>query len=227
MTLDETYERILLGIDREKRDHAIRLLKCLAFARRPLRVEELAEILAIQFDTTIPRLDTSLRPGDAYDAVLSSCSTLVTTIKFGDYDHDDDHNYDDDYGDNSLRYNSELYRVVQFSHYSVKEFLTSERLAISDKRDHSQYYISPEPAHTILAQSCISTLLQPDTHIKEITDNFPLAEYAAQNWFHHAQSDGVASQIQIGMEHLFDPDRNHFVMWISIHDMDDPWSLNR
>jgi len=59
MTLDETYERILLGIDREKRDHAIRLLRCIAFSRRPLRAKEHAEILAVQFDTTIPRLDTS------------------------------------------------------------------------------------------------------------------------------------------------------------------------
>ena len=212
MTLDETYERILLGIDREKRDHAIRLLKCLAFSRRPLRVKELAEILAVQFDTTIPRLDTSLRPGDADEAVLSACSTLVTTIKFGDYDHGGDFDYYD-------YFNYHNSRLVQFSHYSVKEFLTSERLANSDKRDLSQYYISPEPAHTILAQSCISTLLQLD-HTGKITDKFPLSRYAARNWFHHAQYDGVASRIQDGMERLFDPDRKHFAIWISIHDID-------
>ena len=62
MTLDETYERILLGIDREKREHAIRLLQCLAFSRRPLRAKELAEVLAVRFDTAIPKLNTSLRP---------------------------------------------------------------------------------------------------------------------------------------------------------------------
>ena len=207
MTLDETYERILLGIDREKREHAIRLLKCLAFSRRPLRVKELAEILAVQFDTTIPRLDTSLRPRDPDEAVLSACSTLVViTIGYNDYDYDHDH----------------YPRLVQFSHYSVKEFLTSERLANSDKRDLSQYYISPEPAHTILAQSCISTLLQPGIHLEDITGGFPLARYAAKNWYHHAQCDGVASQIQDGMERLFDPDKKHFSMWISIHDMDNP-----
>ena len=208
MTLDETYERILLGIDREKREHAIRLLKCLAFSRRPLRVKELAEVLAVRFGTTIPMLDPSLRPRDADEAVLSACSTLVTTIGLDDCDHNDD---DDDYPQNS--------RVVQFSHYSVKEYLTSSRLAESDKRDLSQYYISPEPAHTTLAQSCISTLLQSD-HIGDITDNFPLAKYAAQNWFHHAQCDGVASQILDGMEHLFDTNKKHFATWISIHDID-------
>ncbi len=62
MTLDETYERILLGIDREKREHAIRLFQCLAFSRRPLRANELAEVFAIEFGTITPMLNTSLKP---------------------------------------------------------------------------------------------------------------------------------------------------------------------
>ena len=209
MTLDETYERILLGIDKEKREHAIRLLQCLAFSRRPLHAKELAEVLAIEFDTAIPKLNTSLRPGDAHEAVLSACSTLVTIIELND-----------DYVYNRGDYDNYNPKVVQFSHYSVKEFLTSERLARSDKTDLSFYYISPGPAHTILAQSSISTLLQPNNHIGRIADNFPLAKYAAVNWFHHARCDGVASQIQEGMERLFDPDRKHFTKWISIHDID-------
>ena len=204
MTLDETYERILLGIDREKREHTIRLLQCLAFSRRPLRAKELAEVLAIQFDTAIPKLNTSLRPGNAHEAVLSACSTLVTIIEHNDYSYSNDFNY---YGNSNSR-------VVQFSHYSVKEFLTSERLAKSHKGDLSHYYISPEQAHTILAQTCISTLLQPDIHIERITDSFPLAKYAARNWFHHARCDGVASQILDGMVHLFDPDKKNFAIWI-------------
>ena len=206
-TLDETYERILLEIDEEKQEYAIRLFQCLAFTRRPLRVKELAEVIAVELDVgNIPRLNVNLRPGDADEAVLSACSTMVTIIP----------------PDNPTFYDSGI-RVVQFSHYSVKEFLTSERLAKSNKENLSQFYISPEPAHTILAQSCISTLLQPDRHIGGIADSFPLAKYAAQNWFHHAQCDGVASQIQDGIERLFDRDRKHFTIWISIHDIDDPW----
>ena len=215
MTLDETYERILLGIDREKREHAIRLFQCLAFSRRPLLAKELAEVLAIQFDAAIPGLNTSLRPEDADEAVLSACSTLVTIIEPDDDDNDDDEH------DNS--------RVVQFSHYSVKEYLTSERLAKSYKGDLSEYHISPKLSHTVLAQTCISTLLQPDLHINDITDSFPLAVYAARNWFHHARCDGVAPQIQDGMERLFDPNRKHFETWVSIHDIDGHghWSQTR
>jgi hypothetical protein len=49
-TLDDTYERALEGIPKEKRQHAHRLFQCLVVAIRPLRVEELAEIFAIEFD---------------------------------------------------------------------------------------------------------------------------------------------------------------------------------
>jgi hypothetical protein len=52
-TLDETYSYTLLGIDEEKREYAQRLFRCLMVSIRPLRVEKLAEILAIQFDEDV------------------------------------------------------------------------------------------------------------------------------------------------------------------------------
>ena len=237
-TLDETYERILLEIDEEKRVYTIRLFQCLAFSRRPLRVRELAEILAIQFDTAVPRLNPSFRPGDSYEAILSACSTLVTTGKLEPEELMELYIPYDDFDDCDAYIKSLL--PVQFSHYSVKEFLTSERLAKSDKGDISQFYISPEPAHTILAQSCISALLEPDTtHIgigdnqgyitnnEVINENYPLAKYAAANWFRHAWCDGVASRIRDGMERLFDPKRKHFAIWIWIGDIDSAWNEER
>jgi ankyrin repeat protein len=211
-TLDETYERILLEIDKEKHGHAIRLFQCLAFSCRPLRAKELAEILAIQFDARgFPSLNAGWRLGDAEEAVLSACSSLVTITELGNHD---DENEDD--GDCDPR-------VVQFSHYSVKEFLTSERLAGSDRRELSKFYVSSEPAHTILAQSCISTLLQLDLQSQDTAPCLPLSKYAARNWFHHAQSDGVASRVLDGMDRLFDPDGTHLAAWVSIHDIDDPF----
>ena len=49
-TLDETYGRSLLGIDEEKREYAQRLFQCLMVSIRPLRIEELAEVLAVRFN---------------------------------------------------------------------------------------------------------------------------------------------------------------------------------
>ena len=45
-SLDETYERILRDINKAIRAYAHRLLQCLTVAVRPLRVAELAEVLA-------------------------------------------------------------------------------------------------------------------------------------------------------------------------------------
>ena len=46
-TLDATYERTLLGIEKAKREYAYRLLQCLAVSIRPLCVVELAGVLAV------------------------------------------------------------------------------------------------------------------------------------------------------------------------------------
>jgi hypothetical protein len=56
--------------------------------------------------------------------------------------------------------------VVQFSHFSVKEFLMSDRLATS-RRDISQYHISLVDAHTVLAQASLAVLLRdPDVNVQ-------------------------------------------------------------
>jgi hypothetical protein len=80
-TLDDTYEQALEGIPKEKR-HAHRLFQCLVAAVRPLRVEELAEIFAIEFDAEAGlNLSESWRPENAEEAVLSACSTLIAIIE--------------------------------------------------------------------------------------------------------------------------------------------------
>ena len=206
MTLDETYERILLEMDSKEREYVIRLLQCLAVSCRPLRTNELAEVLATQFDAgQIPRLNMDWRPEEPDETVLLTCSNLVTTIDLGDHHDDNDHG---------------KARFVHFSHYSVKEFLTSERLAGSKEKNLSQFYISPESAHTTLAQSCIGTLLQLDNNTEDIVRSFPLAKYAAQFLFQHVQCGDVESRIENGLQRLFDPDRTHFAVWVSIHDME-------
>ena len=207
-TLDETYERVLRDIHEDNREHARRLLHCLAVAVRPLRVEELAEILTFDFDAAeegIPEYHADWRWKDEGDAVLSTCSSLITIAEY--YGKDDDDRY----------YRT---RVVQFSHFSVKEFLMSNRLA-TPTRDVSRYHILPGPAHTILAQACLGLLLQLDGHIDIFTaKGFPLAKYAAKNWVAHAQFQDVASHVKYGIRDLFDADKPHLALWLGIHDID-------
>jgi hypothetical protein len=80
--LDETYERVLLAIDEEKSEYAIRIFQCMAVSRRPLCVKELAEVIPVQLDAgSIPRLNVGQRQRNAEEAILSACSSLVTIIK--------------------------------------------------------------------------------------------------------------------------------------------------
>ena len=194
-SLDDTYERILREIPKSNRVHAHRLLQCLTVAVRPLRVEELAEVLAVEFDTTeeIPKLSKNLRWEDQEQAVLSACSSLIAVVT-----------------DRSSR-------VVQFAHFSVKEFLTSDRLATS-KIDASRYHhIGLEAAHTIMAQACLGVLLCLDSHIDQARiKDFPLALYAANNFEDHVEFGNVLSHIQGGVSSLLDVDKPHFsaLLWL-------------
>ena len=196
-SLDETYERILRDIKKPNQGHAHRLLQCLVAAIRPLRVEELAEVLAFDFNAEgMPKLNPSWRWEDQEEAVMSVCSSLVTIVK----------------GDDS--------RVVQFSHFSVKEFLTADRLA-EPIRDVSRYHIRLEDAHTILAQACLGILLRLDDRVdRNSIKNFLLALYASQYWSTHAQVENVSSRIKEGMECLFDADKPHFSTWVWMYDED-------
>jgi ankyrin repeat protein len=194
-SLDETYERILKEIRKPNQGHAHRLLQCLVAAVRPLEVKELAEVLAFDFNTEgIPKLNLGWRWEDQEEAVMSACSSLVIIVKDGDS------------------------RVVQFSHFSVKEFLTADRLA-EPMREVSRYHIRLEAAHTILVRACLGVLLQLDDHVdRDSIKSFPLARYAARYWATHVRIENVSSEIKDGMVCLFDADKPHFATWVWIDD---------
>jgi ankyrin repeat protein len=110
--------------------------------------------------------------------------------------------------------------VVQFSHFSVKEYLTSDRLARSS-RDVSRYHIFTDPAHTILAQACFGVLLRLDDHVnKDNVDDIPLVEYAARHWVDHTRFWSVPSRIGDVVEYFFDPDKPHWTAWCRVQTID-------
>ena len=193
-TLDETYERVLKEIKTVNRHLARRLLQCLTVAIRPLRVEELGEILALDFDGaegSTPKSNEGWRSEDWQQLVLSTCSSLVMLV------------------------NNRDSGVIQFSHISVKEFLTSERRRHS--KDNSDFHITPASAHTTLARACLATLLRLDSSSN-------LRGYASQHWVEHAQFKTVSSQIKAGMRRLFDSAEPYFAAWLQLHDIDDRWA---
>jgi ankyrin repeat protein len=193
-SLDETYKRILNEINNENWKLAYRLLQCLAVALRPLLVEELAEVLAFNLTPgRIPILNADWRWEDEEEAVLSACSSLVSVIV--------------DHGS----------RVVQFSHFSVKEFLTSNRLASRGMEDVSLFHIPIELSHSILTQACLGVLLCLDDRTDEDgVKKIPLYRYASEYWVAHARVGNVEFQIKDAMDYFFDMDNPHFSAWIRI-----------
>src|SRR5258708_31127466 len=186
-----------MGSDEEKREYAQRLFGCLVVSIRRLRVEELAEVLAIRFaNAAPPTFNAAWRPDNGEEAVMSACSSLIAII------------------------DKEGHKVVQFSHFSVKEYLTSNRLARAEER-LSYYHILPEPAHTILAHISLSVLLQLDDRMdRNAMADFPLARYAARYSVDHATFGVVSSRIQDVMKRMFDPSKPHFASWVWLHDID-------
>ena len=199
-TLDETYERTLQEIDEQNWEFAHRLFQCVAVASRPLLVEELAELLAFDFDAeAIPAFLPNWRPEDPGQAVLSTCSSLLSIV------------------------NVLGCLVIQFSHFSVKEYLMSPRL--SKAADGvSRFYVSMADAHTIVAKACLGCLLHLGEKVSvSHLQKFPLAEYAARNWIAHARFENVAESMQDGLKRLFDERRPHFAVWVWIYDPRAPW----
>ena len=198
-TLDGTYERALKDLEKANWEFAHRLLQFVAVASRPLRVEELAQFLGLDFTTEpVPKFEQDWLLEDPVDAVLSTTSSLLAIVDLGGS------------------------QVIQFSHFSVKEFLTSSRLAEAKDIFVQRYHISMTGAHTLAARSCLGMLLHL---VKNITtdglDKFPLAEYAAAHWVDHARFEDVSLKVEDGMKRLFDPNNFHFGVWVWIHDLED------
>jgi ankyrin repeat protein len=193
-TLDGTYARTLEDIGDQNWERARRLFQCVSVAARPLHVEELTDILAFDFDVgSTPRYQAGRRSEDPVHTVLSTCFSLLAVVDV----------------DGS--------QVVQFAHFSVKEYLTSERLAKTTE-NISRFHVSMTPAHTIIAQACLGVLLFLDKNItKDRLKDFPLVEYAAEYWPAHARFNDVSSNILDEMKRLFDPRKHHLSAWLWLY----------
>jgi len=173
-------------------------------ASRPLRVEELADFLAFDFKAgPIPRFHENWRLEDPVHAVLSTCSGLLAIV------------------------NIEGSSVIQFSHFSVKDFLTSTRLAETSDIIIRRYHISMTPAHSLTAQACFGILLHLGEDItRGSLRKFPLAEYAARHWLDHVRFEDVLPTVDHAMKLLFDPNKSHLASWLWLYNPTGLWNVN-
>jgi ankyrin repeat protein len=202
--LDETYERILCNIDEEYVEDVRRVLTLLCFSTRPLTANELIDAHAVDL-SELPRLD---RQGRSYeqDDLVDICLGLIEVAA-------------------SEKGNGQSTLTVRIAHFSVQEYLQSDRIVQQNSRI---FAMRSAPGNTEIAQICLVYLLEP-TLSKGTLDEakfieFPFAHFAAMHWFHHysISREGKIS-IEPLVSKLFKDKLKAFVTWIRLHDKDRPY----
>ncbi|KAF2261745.1 hypothetical protein CC78DRAFT_583261 [Lojkania enalia] len=209
-TLYETYERILLSIDEEHSQYALRMLDWLAFSSRPMYLDEIAEIVAIDPDRE-PGYHPDEKLEDPYDA-LTICGSLVAIISHPSTKEGQAMPYDDmdsatlsftpdiSFGEGKESTDDFISRKgarIVLSHFSVKEYLLSDRIRGSPA---SLYQLQDRRSHAAIARSCISYLRQfenRDDFQGVIELNAGLTKYTTMEWPYHAQSSHLNDQSNI------------------------------
>ncbi|PVH69880.1 ankyrin [Cadophora sp. DSE1049] len=199
-TLDETYARILDNIDEEYSQDVFRILQWLAHSARPLRIEEVAEVLAVNTEQSQFNPEDRLR--DPRD-LLAICSSLVTTAAVTVKD------------DNGV---SNETTELRLAHFSVKEYLISDHI----REGMAFQYDIQSRAEEEIAQTCLTYLLHFQRGIlnSENLNTFPLALYAAEHWCRHFRAMKDSDQATKLSMQLFNGDA--FKNWIRLFDPDRP-----
>ncbi|KAI5357718.1 Putative NACHT nucleoside triphosphatase, heterokaryon incompatibility [Septoria linicola] len=192
-TLDETYERMLVRIEEMDRTDALTALRWLAFSHRPLTLGELVDA-SVTDPSGEGEVDSDNRGG--VEDVLAMLSDLIivdgdneraNTGKRTSSGHSSDapghdsltaRTYDDVSGTTRVR----------LAHFSVKEYLVSERILHSNAQ---YFHLRESREHHYIAQSCLSYGLHYSTSAERTGTPrdftiFPLLEYAAQYWSYHS-----------------------------------------
>ncbi len=177
---------------------------------RPLLIDELAEILTIDYDRgddVTPKYEAIWHPEHPHADIFTVCKNTVR---------------EDDVNGKWL---------VKFVHVSVAEWLFSDEiLLVPESLDRiPRYKINVKESHYVAALTCMAPVLHFNDHFqgeinRETVKDFTLAEYAADNLIYHIQEGDVSllRDIDVGLRRLFDPQRPIFKAWLWYYDIDNP-----
>ncbi|KAF5491713.1 Ankyrin-3 [Colletotrichum siamense] len=174
--LDETYHRMIRDIPEENKSNATTVLRFLAFSHRPLTVEELADALAVNLEEC-PKFDPRFRMPRPTEVCLY-CPSMVLLARTRKRARDQLDGYKE-------------VLEVRLAHFSVKEYLTSDRL-------HAELrpLIEPAISRASLADICVAYLSEIKAAMTkhQIKEAFPFASYSAQSWLDHAAASRSLDQ---------------------------------
>ena len=190
LTLDETYERMLTGIDPMFRKEATILLQWLAYAQSPPTLGELAEASIVD-----PTGEGCVQVDDR-GGLQDTLEILAELVTCGKADNDNDDNDVGDYedGEDESPNSDNVYATwsgrkiglssrVRLAHFSVKEYLESKRITQSPAKD---FFLEASISHGFLAQSCLAYVMHYSSSCEKTLSHqdllkYPLLRYAAQS----------------------------------------------
>jgi ankyrin repeat protein len=201
-TLDQTYDRILTAIREEDRVYAIRILQWLTFSERPLTIEEVAEVAAIdiQSEPIFDRDEVLIDPLEALDI----CSSLITVTGSAEKRKNQDGRLADP-------------RMLSLAHYSVQEYLVSDRIKLGPAK---QYHMQEGESHEAIMKGCIGYLNQFLGPISPAQlDISALAMYSANFWISHFKKAGDENEniCRLALS-VFSKDNPVYYSWLRLSD---------
>jgi hypothetical protein len=159
---------MLLQIDVKYRSLTLVALEFLCFSGTPLNINELAEAVALRPKTQPLEFPDRFFDPEDIRVILSS---LVSLEENG---------------------------VIRLAHYSVQEYLLSERIRTGPV---SHFGLDESLAHLHIAERCLTYLLafaSPGSLRPQISDQYPFLDYAARHWHKHTDR---ALQVYGDMHH--------------------------
>jgi hypothetical protein len=178
----------------------MRILQWLTFSARPLSVEEIAEVVAIDVARD-PAFDRDEVLEDPLEA-LNICSSLVTIVT-----------------NEQQRRSRPAECIITLAHYSVQEYLVSDRIKQGQAK---QYSMRKLECHNAITKGCLRYLthLQQPLSTTEILKNFALARYAAEFWSSHLQKNGDETEGNLLAMSLMSTDNPAYLNWVQLWDPD-------
>lgn len=174
LNLEETYDRILDEISDSYKSEVRAVLQWLAFAQRPMRQEEIAEIVA--FDEAHTKFCIKKRLLNPLD-ILTICSSLLVSQR-ASYEHSE--------------YGEVVITELRLAHFSVKDYLLSPNRKNSR---HAYYSLEEKASNAQVAKACLTYLsmkpLSNGYRGRDMQDiiltEWPLLDYAARYCGAHLQ----------------------------------------
>lgn len=113
--------------------------------------------------------------------------------------------------------------VVRIAHYSVQEYLESDRNKQSKAAQFSLHHLS---AHEEIAKICLIYLIEPELSSGKINwtklREFPLARFAARFWpYHYKKSARTASSIDNLILQLLRNREGSLLAWLRLYNVDE------